>query len=80
MLGSCPERREVLESARVRRFSEWLVSLFDTKLYPWFRDEFIHPREFAELYRGAPLSNPFEGFGPPIGAELARLPLPADSA
>jgi len=65
---------------RVRHLIDWLVDCFDPRKFPWFRDEFIHPREFAELYRGAPLSNPFEGFGPPIGAELARSPLAADSA
>jgi LysR substrate binding domain-containing protein len=58
---------------RVRHLIDWLVDCFDPKKFPWFRDEFIHPREFAGLYLGAPLSNRFEGFAPPIGAELAAF-------
>ncbi len=33
---------------RVAIFIEWLRSLFDTKRYPWFRDEFIHPNELMK--------------------------------
>lgn len=33
---------------RVALFIDWLRSLFDPRRYPWFRDEFIHPREFAK--------------------------------
>jgi hypothetical protein len=28
-------------------FIDWLRTLFDPKLYPWFGDEFIHPRDLA---------------------------------
>ena len=28
---------------------DWLKRIFDPKLYPWFRDEFIHPSELAEF-------------------------------
>lgn len=41
-------RRQALESARVQRFAQWLKPLFDTKLNPWFRDEFIPPSRFDE--------------------------------
>ena len=27
---------------------DWLRRIFDPKLYPWFRDEFIHPNELAD--------------------------------
>lgn len=38
------------ESARVKRVAEWLRSLFDTKINPWFRQEFVPPERFeAEL-------------------------------
>jgi DNA-binding transcriptional LysR family regulator len=30
---------------RVSIFMDWLKTLFDPKRYPWFGDEFIHPRE-----------------------------------
>ena len=43
-------RREARLSARVERVAAWLHAAFDTKLYPWFRDEFIPPSRFeAEL-------------------------------
>ena len=28
---------------------EWLRSIFKPSVYPWFKDEFIHPNELAEL-------------------------------
>jgi DNA-binding transcriptional LysR family regulator len=47
---------------RVRRMIDWVVESFDPKRFPWFRDEFIHPRDLPKEYRGAPLVNLFEGF------------------
>lgn len=35
---------------RVSVFIDWLKTLFDPKQYPWFGDEFIHPRELARTY------------------------------
>jgi DNA-binding transcriptional LysR family regulator len=35
---------------RVSIFIDWLKTLFDPKQYPWFGDEFIHPRELAATY------------------------------
>lgn len=32
---------------RVRKTIEWLTRTFDPRLYPWFRDEFVHPRKFV---------------------------------
>lgn len=31
---------------RVAMFIDWLRDQFDPRKYPWFRDEFIHPRDF----------------------------------
>jgi DNA-binding transcriptional LysR family regulator len=46
---------------RVRRMIDWLVENFDPKVFPWFRDEFIHPRDLPSQYHGPPLVNVFEG-------------------
>ncbi|MGH1589112.1 LysR family transcriptional regulator [Methylobacterium phyllosphaerae] len=47
---------------RVRRTIDWLRSSFDPKRYPWFRDEFIHPRDLPATIKGAPLPDLFAGF------------------
>jgi DNA-binding transcriptional LysR family regulator len=46
---------------RVRRMIDWIVENFDPKTFPWFRDEFIHPRDLPGQYHGPPLVNLFEG-------------------
>jgi DNA-binding transcriptional LysR family regulator len=46
---------------RVRRMIDWIVENFDPKLFPWFRDEFIHPRDLLQVYDGPRLVNLFEG-------------------
>jgi DNA-binding transcriptional LysR family regulator len=33
---------------RVRKAIEWLTEAFDPRFHPWFRDEFVHPRNFAK--------------------------------
>lgn len=39
--------RDIAHSARVRRVIDWLKEVFNPKTKPWFRAEFIHPREFG---------------------------------
>jgi DNA-binding transcriptional LysR family regulator len=46
---------------RVRRLLDWVKESFDPRKYPWFRDEFIHPRDLPNEYHGPPLVNMFEG-------------------
>jgi DNA-binding transcriptional LysR family regulator len=46
---------------RVRRMIDWIIENFDPKTFPWFRDEFIHPRDLPGHYHGPPLVNLFEG-------------------
>jgi DNA-binding transcriptional LysR family regulator len=46
---------------RVRYMIDWIVESFDPKLFPWFRDEFINPRDLPNHYHGPPLVNLFEG-------------------
>lgn len=40
--------REAAKTGRVARVAEWLGSIFDARERPWFRPEFIHPREFSD--------------------------------
>lgn len=37
---------DVSRSARIRRVTEWIRSVFDPRSNPWFRTEFVHPSEF----------------------------------
>jgi DNA-binding transcriptional LysR family regulator len=48
---------DVARTPRVRHVIDWVVDSFDPRRFPWFRDEFVHPREFAGIYRGEPLFN-----------------------
>jgi len=47
---------------RVRQMIDWLIEAFNPAKYPWFRDEFIHPRELKAVYLGTPLTHLFGGF------------------
>lgn len=38
--------REATKAGRVAKVAEWVTSIFDARERPWFRPEFIHPREF----------------------------------
>ena len=53
---------DVSHIPRVRKLIDWLISSFDPKRFPWFRDEFIHPSELLRQYHGEPLANMFAGF------------------
>jgi DNA-binding transcriptional LysR family regulator len=49
--------------SRVRQLIDWTVQSFDGRKYPWFRDEFVHPRNLQKAYKEAePLVNLFAGF------------------
>jgi DNA-binding transcriptional LysR family regulator len=56
--------------SRTRRVIDWVIENFNPKKYPWFRDEFIHPRELPARYDGPPLVNLFEGTSWPSFAKL----------
>jgi len=47
---------------RVRRMIDWLVEAFNPAKFPWFKDEFVHPREFEAVYKGESLTHLFGGF------------------
>jgi DNA-binding transcriptional LysR family regulator len=48
---------------RVRQLIDWTVQSFDGRKYPWFGDEFVHPKDLQKAYKDAePLVNLFAGF------------------
>jgi DNA-binding transcriptional LysR family regulator len=49
-------RSDAKRIARIRKMIDWIVRCFDPGKYPWFRDDFVHPSRFAEMYKGAPLA------------------------
>ncbi|MCZ7661225.1 MAG: substrate-binding domain-containing protein [Xanthobacteraceae bacterium] len=55
-------RPEVRRIPRVGRTIEWLVDSFDSRRYPWFAEQFIHPRELLDRYHGEPLPTLFDYF------------------
>jgi DNA-binding transcriptional LysR family regulator len=55
-----PEAKKI---PRVKQIIEWIVQSFDGRKYPWFRDEFVHPKDLQSSYKDAePLVNLFAGF------------------
>jgi DNA-binding transcriptional LysR family regulator len=51
--------------SRIQRTIEWLLQCYDPRRYPWFREEFIHPRRFSEMYKGGPLASSLADFQDP---------------
>jgi DNA-binding transcriptional LysR family regulator len=49
-------RSDAKRIARIRRTIEWIARSFDPGKFPWFRDDFVHPSRFAEMYKGGPLA------------------------
>jgi len=47
---------------RVRHMLDWLIEAFNPAKYPWFGDEFLHPRELEAVNMGEPLTHLFGGF------------------
>jgi DNA-binding transcriptional LysR family regulator len=61
--------------ARVKHLIDWTVQSFDGRKYPWFRDEFVHPRDLQGAYKDAePLVNLFAGFKKVSRPKLIRFP------
>jgi DNA-binding transcriptional LysR family regulator len=50
-------RSDTKRIARVRRVIDWIIQAFDPRRFPWFRDEFIHPDRFPDVYKGEPLTS-----------------------
>jgi DNA-binding transcriptional LysR family regulator len=47
-------RASAERQGRVKRVKEWLLGLFDGADRPWFRDEFVHPKDFQRLSHRRP--------------------------
>jgi DNA-binding transcriptional LysR family regulator len=47
---------------RVRKTIDWIITAFDSREFPWFADEFVHPNDLPTQYRGDSLVKMFEGF------------------
>ena len=52
--------RDTARAARIKRVAAWLKDVFDQRSKPWFRAEFVHPRDFPSVQA--------EGVKPPIAA------------
>jgi len=52
---------------RVRHMIDWLIEAFNPAKYPWFGDEFVHPRELNAVYMGEPLTHSLGGSIPTEG-------------
>jgi DNA-binding transcriptional LysR family regulator len=60
--------------ARVRQLIEWTVQSFDGRKYPWFSDEFVHPKDLQKAYKDAePLVNLFAGFKKVSRPKIVRI-------
>ena len=47
---------------RLRQLLDWVIDAFDSKKFPWFSDEFIHPHELTSMLSGVEMMNLFAGF------------------
>lgn len=56
---SNPERQA---STGVQLVLAWLCKSFDGSTFPWFADEFVHPREFEQVISSPNVITMFEGF------------------
>lgn len=52
-------RADAKRVARIGKTIEWIMQVFDPRHFPWFRDEFIHPDRFPEIYKGPPTKSAF---------------------
>jgi DNA-binding transcriptional LysR family regulator len=49
-------RPDAKRIARLRKTIDWITRAFDPGRFPWFREDFIHPARFADIYKGKPLT------------------------
>ena len=51
-------RAMIENQQRVKLVKDWLLELFDPTYQPWFREEFVHPRDFERYLPQAPQTVP----------------------
>ena len=56
-------RSDAKRIARLRKTIDWIVRAFDPGRFPWFREDFIHPARFGEIYKGRPLTGTLTVWG-----------------
>jgi DNA-binding transcriptional LysR family regulator len=47
---------------RVRRMLDWIIDSFNPRKFPWFGDDFIHPKDLPRTLEGEAVANLFAGF------------------
>jgi hypothetical protein len=57
--------KEFRNSDRHKIVIEWLKSIFDPKVYPCFRDEFIHPNDLTPLMVASRQNFGLQGYAAP---------------
>jgi len=50
-------RSDAKRIPRIRKTIDWVIQSFDPRRFPWFREEFIHPDRFPEIYKGSSLAS-----------------------
>jgi len=63
--------RDVAQIARVRRVIDWIKEIYDPRANPWFRDEYISPRELRGLVSAGASAQP-ELFKPRTDQAIGR--------
>ena len=56
-------RPDAKRIARLRKTIDWIVRAFDPSRFPWFREDFVHPARFKEIYKGRPLVGSLTAWG-----------------
>ena len=57
--------KEFRNSDRHKIVIDWLKKIFDPKIYPCFRDEFIHPNDLVALMAGSRENFGLQGYTAP---------------
>lgn len=68
---------------RVGHVIDWFRSIFDPQRYPWFRDDFIHPRDLVGMVPDAAAMQSVKGFyaaSPHAGGRRDKVVTIADGA
>jgi DNA-binding transcriptional LysR family regulator len=66
----CVINRESADVCAVRAAAEWLQDCFSGERFPWFRDDFIHPRDFESDGFSSDVVRLFDGFVDGLGRNI----------